>query len=613
MYNKALPALLGRKPRTPYLGPVFTSGMIPNTLDTGGKKIYTRKFFIAMQNIDSVKLCYMNAFLNESNNVLGAEQATGNALTCNAWIEYPAGNYIAVNFSGSTTGQLTNNALTFSDDTKVSIKKGDVVPFWTYAFPTTGNNIPYFHGANLSNNPMYVSGGEGCIMGTSGVPTTPGTFTDNQSGRSGFFPVAIMGMTTKSTFYLLADSRGAGAQEVSDGTYHFGDLARSIGLTHAYINGGVSSERISSFLSSSTLRMQLISYCTNILSELGINGPIQHSSDFNTIMGYVQTLAARFNGKCFARTTMEPVSVSTDQWETVGNQTPTTNVNSVRVLVNNQIRAKFDGVPYCEVADCVESSRDSGKWQSNGSANAITYDGTHETNLGSSLIVAANAINGRDLEKLPPIVTVYPSVNGVAGGTPAFSAGKFSTNGLSAGYGTVYGGIVPGCPPLTMECWIKTSTISSAAYPCGCGPVGFGMDASGNALVRSQNPGLANLTSSVVITDGAWHHLAVTVDATGLHNFYVDGTLAATGTATSWSTQQYLNEKYGFGLRYNGQFSVGTGQFNGIVQEVALWNNIKYTTTFTPPVAAYVGNESNLVGLWHLNSDLSGIRGPAGF
>jgi lysophospholipase L1-like esterase len=49
----------------------------------------------------------------------------------------------------------------------------------------------------------------------------------------------------------------------------------------------------------------------------------------------------------------------------------------------------------------------------------------------------------------------------------------------------------------------------------------------------------------------------------------------------------------------------GSAVFGQEVDECAVWSYLKYTTTFTPPTSPYVGNETNLVALYHLD-DLTG-------
>lgn len=44
-----------------------------------------------------------------------------------------------------------------------------------------------------------------------------------------------------------------------------------------------------------------------------------------------------------------------------------------------------------------------------------------------------------------------------------------------------------------------------------------------------------------------------------------------------------------------------SNDWTGELDEVSIWNTARYTRAFTPPASPYVGTESGLVALWHLN------------
>jgi lysophospholipase L1-like esterase len=112
------------------------------------------------------------------------------------------------------------------------------------------------------------------------------------------------------------------------------------------------------------------------------------------------------------QTTLTPFTTTTDNWATEGNQTVSTK-QAVRIAVNAWIR---DGGPldpttklhvasgtsgalragqaghpikgYIEIADAVETARDSGKWKTNGSAFGYTGDGVHPNGRATALMSA---------------------------------------------------------------------------------------------------------------------------------------------------------------------------------------------------------------------------------
>jgi hypothetical protein len=137
------------------------------------------------------------------------------------------------------------------------------------------------------------------------------------------------------------------------------------------------------------------------------------------LWGVICILAIAFNqyarGVKYYTATIPPPTSSTDNWATVANQTLNPN-NTIRVNYNNWMRDGFPiaystllaaavgstganiiriGNPrhpisgYFEIADTVESGRDSGKWISNGTAFYYTGDGLHGTSNSYPLMAAA--------------------------------------------------------------------------------------------------------------------------------------------------------------------------------------------------------------------------------
>lgn len=112
------------------------------------------------------------------------------------------------------------------------------------------------------------------------------------------------------------------------------------------------------------------------------------------------------------QTTLSPSNTSVNSWSTLGGQTTTTH-ETARLAINEWIR---DGAPvvsgavvsagstnpaalragqvghplsgYIEVADTVESSRNSGLWKVNGTNNYMTDDGTHPSPAAHILMAA---------------------------------------------------------------------------------------------------------------------------------------------------------------------------------------------------------------------------------
>jgi len=137
-------------------------------------------------------------------------------------------------------------------------------------------------------------------------------------------------------------------------------------------------------------RLSLAKYCTHAIVGYGTNDLNAQSAA--TIQGNLQTLwklLTGFNLKVFACTVTPPTN-SSDAW-TSATQTPNPSEAQVgatgqRSILNNYIRTTPSPLSgYFEVADAVETSRNSGKWK----FPNITDDGLHPANNGHIAIIPA--------------------------------------------------------------------------------------------------------------------------------------------------------------------------------------------------------------------------------
>jgi hypothetical protein len=116
----------------------------------------------------------------------------------------------------------------------------------------------------------------------------------------------------------------------------------------------------------------------------------------------------------------------------------------------------------------------------------------------------------------------------------------------------------------------------------------------------------SNITTTVVISDGAWHNFDLRVDASG-GALYVDGVLAGTNaTANTAATIDIATNPLTVG-------ALGGGfQWTGFVDECAISSVVPAAGSFTPAIIA--NSETGLLALWHLDSngtDSAGVVAPA--
>jgi hypothetical protein len=112
------------------------------------------------------------------------------------------------------------------------------------------------------------------------------------------------------------------------------------------------------------------------------------------------------------------------------------------------------------------------------------------------------------------------------------------------------------------------------------------------------------------VADNAWHHIAVTRNATtGAMRIYVDGNLNASvssgptgnvsyrnGRSTSYSNDPYIV----LGAEKHDYNPLVYPSYNGYLDELRISNIIRYSTNFTPPSVPFT-TDANTVGLYHFD------------
>jgi hypothetical protein len=328
----------------------------------------------------------------------GVETDGVNDITVRASIEYPAATFTPLYFSGKRDIVINAGGTASSDYLPISIPAG--AQFWTRTYVTVADNTKRW-----PLNGSYQAGlAEGSTNSAGETDkTTTGTLT---GGGFGFGPHAVVAKylpTGTARIIGIGDSRitGNGDTDVINGWWGRAFEGRCINQRISY-----PVEKAQTFATNAGRyrRMPLIEGSNVAICNYGVNDLsggrtlAQLQADVITIWQICQA-----RGIAVYHTTIEPSTTSTDSWATLANQT-ILSWNTSRVSFNNWLR---DGAPiasaanptavaagaaglrmggtghpllgYLEMADVVESSRDSGKWKVNGSANFATADGLHQT------------------------------------------------------------------------------------------------------------------------------------------------------------------------------------------------------------------------------------------
>lgn len=371
-----------------YFGQVATHCFFPDTQNTVEKQSNSRTYHVAQVDISLIQLKYANWF--------GFESVAGGAATVTASVEYPAGTFTQVTFGGSATGNMTDGGEVVSDRMPAAIPRG--AAFFVRTFYQNTAGIIF----KSTTNSVQAALGEGFNYAVSGLAdqTMSATFSFVQNGNI-YGPTAIIGLTNKPSVLIIGDSRAAGTGDTLApvvGSTECGLISPSLFPSIAFINASMSGERLSTFITKHSKRALLGVYCTHIICELAINDFTAATTAAQAIAMH-QTIAGYFPGKRYYMVTIPPKSASTDSWATLANQTTDAPSNAARVSFNDTLRTALPvwATSYFEVADVLESARDSGIWK----VPALTADGLHPSSAGYQLVKGAGVIN-------PSLMVRYP-------------------------------------------------------------------------------------------------------------------------------------------------------------------------------------------------------------
>lgn len=393
------PARCLTRPMTPpslYLGVVATKCRIPCNRSTTNKQANARTHHIARDNISALKIVLPNWYWTRGGTL--TEAAGGGNITYSASVEYPAGTFTQIKWAGATSLVVASNASGTSDFVNVSIPVG--ASFWIRSFANAATAIVFTDG-NTGFPQRDLANGEAYNYAASGLSdlTMGGTITDVGAASAPIcVPLAILAQTRRPSVLIVGDSRDWGFNDTLDASGDLGDIARSVGRSLGYINAGCAGDTFSGFITSHANRAALGAYVSHVVVGDAINclragGSGQNQSSATTL-GQLQTILGYFSAnRRFTSTCGGPNTTTTDNWATTANQTVNAN-NAAIIAYNNAIRAGVaNSNGYFEVADQVESARDSGKWFVTGVALESTADGLHTNQIGYLRIKNSNVVN----------------------------------------------------------------------------------------------------------------------------------------------------------------------------------------------------------------------------
>lgn len=400
-----------------FYGQIATNCRIANAKAGSNKGLSARNHHRARGEITEIAMVLPNWYVDRFGSKF--EYPNNCGTICAASIEYPAGVFHRLSFDGAVRELIAGGRFLVSGFVPVAIP--DNAEFWSNIWLSAGTTIVFYNGATG----QFAGNSERGTVSTGDVTDFTTTSHTGTAQTYGMWPLALIGRSTGKSVAILADSIGEGVGDTVDATSHVGVFARSIGGTCAYINLSQSGDRLELLLQSHAKRLASLAYTRNALLGLGVNdigaGRSLAQIKADLIAVWTKTKTALLTGGLVFQSTITPSSTSTDSFATLANQTAAAQFSTVgtgtREQLNDWLR---DGAPIVagvaapigttlanragdgthplhhvlDLADAVESSRNSGKWRVDGTASKWTADGLHPSNYAHIQAAAALTSTG---------------------------------------------------------------------------------------------------------------------------------------------------------------------------------------------------------------------------
>lgn len=381
----------------PYLGFVSTHMIWPNNNQTANKQLFSISRHVARDDIDEVIFGYTNTMLS---GLGGTELIPGYTTTIKFSVEYPLGSPPQLgSFSGGVLGTIaTDGKIIFCTPLKLNTRIPRGAAYYVRTLQTSPNGIVYAAGRGASQSGAVASNGETITVGVTVTDYTESNVVPNATSNFSMYgPCAIIGITTRPSFFVFGDSRvyGSGETPFYGGLNQFGAcgiVERAVSRYAAICNPSIPSAKAvdaAATTSSYNIRGVLPQYASHFINELGIND-CGGGYTYAQLVANIRSMVAKFGNKPTLLMTLDPsTSASTDGWLTVANQTTQATGETVRVTYNNMLSSGGLDGPFCGVIDTraiYESAPNSGKFKA---ALRTFADGA--MTAGSNILTSASA------------------------------------------------------------------------------------------------------------------------------------------------------------------------------------------------------------------------------
>lgn len=414
-------------------------------------------------------------------NVNGSWTANANAMAVTNSVVLPDGTLMLTYFKGSRSVSIDGGGVVSADSLPVDLPAGAVIQTLTSVTVQTGGKWPLGLGSSGTQSDSTLSSvtngeGDNSVAATGDVTATPGNTTAT-NGLFGYSPQAITGLpktslTNLRTWVIAGDSFTVGG---GDSAQDIGWPVRWLANQYGYFHIGAGNSN-ASFLLGASGRALLVPIeagsATDVILAHGTNDRVGSAPIIAAYQGNLIAEAIRFARRDMRVwvPTIAPRTTSVDNFTSVTGQTPVAN-ESNRVAWNAWIRAGLPINPstlapvavgtggalvagqlghpvsgYLELADLVESSRDSGKWKGPDRTVTDAAITSGQTTLTSATAAFTSADYGKQV-----FVMGAGSAGGNLGSTYIASVTSATAVVLSGGAGTTVSGATAYIGQMTLD------------------------------------------------------------------------------------------------------------------------------------------------------------------
>jgi hypothetical protein len=354
----------------------------PNAKAGSNTQLFAISKQFATTDLNSLSLVLSAWYLSTN-----AELNAGADVTYTCSVEYPIGTTpTRLTFAGANSGVCFDGGNIATDlvSLPTGIPKGAAYFIRVYGVFPSGILYHSNYGLNDTNGSVPDSG-ETWVFGNSVTDLTGSTTIPacTQAGIT-FRPTAVLGYSTIPAVFILADSRGGvsiGNDQPTDAFGLIGEVERIAGQSVGLINCSFAGEKLQTALGVFTKRATLLQYCTHVIGCEGIN-------DLSNGRTSAQVLADISSFRNLIPAALPLYWTTLPPWTTDSAGAVPISWNAQRTALNTKIRKGARPLAGCvEIADLVESSRDSGAWKT-----GYTSDGIHENPAGGAAISAGGRV-----------------------------------------------------------------------------------------------------------------------------------------------------------------------------------------------------------------------------